>query len=51
MQNGPDRLLQDEVSANVFATPAGGAGPHPGLAVPADQVAVLAAVDLSRHPL
>ena len=27
------------------------AGPHPGLAGPADPVAVLAAVDLARHSL
>ena len=51
LQNGPDHLLHDDVSADVFATPAGDAGLDPGLAGPADPVAVLTAVSLTRHPL
>ena len=51
LQYGPDHLLHDGVPEDVPARPAGGAVPHPGLAGPADPVAVLAAVDLTSHSL
>ena len=46
LHHGPDHLLHGGTPADVFATPAGDAGPHPGLAGPADRMAVLTAVDL-----
>ena len=47
----PLGMLHNGVPADVLTRPASGASPDPGLAGPADPVAILAAVDLARHSL